>query len=187
MTITLTQLEKEHNVNKVHDALIAAGLVPTHVESDEEESRFTFDDSVDPGDVQDVFDAYVFVEPVPVDVRVSPELSFTVEVSLEPAGELTFTGLPSLYALTGAIAHTPSTDLSGMTDITVAVRPAGSLSSVADFAGGVVNQLDGATVPGVSATVGANNILSGDLAVAVLTPAESSATAKFTIFVQDLS
>lgn len=66
MIKTLTQVEKEHDTNRLHDAFIAAELVPSLVESDEGESRFTFADGTDEGDIQDVIDAYTFTEPAEV-------------------------------------------------------------------------------------------------------------------------
>jgi hypothetical protein len=66
MIITLTQATKEHDTNALHQAFIDATLVPSHVESDELESRFTFADDADEGDIQDVIDAYTFSEPVEV-------------------------------------------------------------------------------------------------------------------------
>jgi hypothetical protein len=63
---TLEQSVKQHNVNALHDAFIAAGLVPVRAESSATESRFVFDDSVANSAIQQVIDAYTFAVPQPL-------------------------------------------------------------------------------------------------------------------------
>jgi hypothetical protein len=65
MQITLTQIEKQHDANKLHDALTTAGLtVQVEGKPDGSESYFTFADE-DEAAVQAVIDAYVYVDPGP--------------------------------------------------------------------------------------------------------------------------
>jgi hypothetical protein len=65
MQITLTQIEKQHDANKLHDALTDAGLtVRVEGKPDGSESYFTFADE-DEAAVQAVIDAYVYVDPGP--------------------------------------------------------------------------------------------------------------------------
>lgn len=64
-THTLTQAEKQHNVNVLHDAFNVAGIAPLGVESIETESRFAFDDSVADAAIQQVITSYVFVASSP--------------------------------------------------------------------------------------------------------------------------
>lgn len=64
-TTTLTQAQKQHDVNRLHDAFIAASIVPVHVEGDGGQSRFTFEDSVSDAAIQNVITSYVYVAPLP--------------------------------------------------------------------------------------------------------------------------
>lgn len=67
---TLTQTEKQHNVNALHDAFIAAEIVPLHAEASNGESRFTFDDSVSDTAINNVITAYVYAAPpIPADIK----------------------------------------------------------------------------------------------------------------------
>lgn len=71
-TFILTQAQKEHDVNKLHDAFIAAALIPNSVESTGTGSRFEFLDLVTDQSIQSVVTAYVFSPPPsPVDIRQS--------------------------------------------------------------------------------------------------------------------
>lgn len=63
-TFTLLQSTKQHNVNQLHDAFIAAGITPLNLESDATESRASFDDAVTTPSIQAVVNAYVYVAPV---------------------------------------------------------------------------------------------------------------------------
>lgn len=62
-TVTLTQATKQHIANRLHDQFVAAGLVPTLVESDATESRFTFQDAAGDAAIQTVITNYVYVAP----------------------------------------------------------------------------------------------------------------------------
>lgn len=67
-TITITQAQKEHHPNRLHDQLIDAGIVPLSVENTETETRITVADAVTDGSIQAVVDAHVKPEPeVPFD------------------------------------------------------------------------------------------------------------------------
>lgn len=69
---TITQSQKPHNVNQLHDAFIAAGLIPRLVESTETESRLAFDDVVADSAIDSVVSVYALVAaPALVDVRVA--------------------------------------------------------------------------------------------------------------------
>lgn len=69
-TFVLAQSLKAHDVNKLHDAFLAATLIPLQVESTETESRFTFADEVTDAAIAGVVSAYTFAVPaVPVDLR----------------------------------------------------------------------------------------------------------------------
>lgn len=65
MQIILKQSEKKHDTNKLHDALIKAGLNPWPVECTARESCFTFPDNADPAKIRGVIDAYVYHVPLP--------------------------------------------------------------------------------------------------------------------------
>jgi hypothetical protein len=72
-TFTLTQSTKQHNLNKLHDAFIAATLSPLTAQGDPGTgtSTFTFDDAVTDQSIQNVVTAYVFAAPVvPPDIKV---------------------------------------------------------------------------------------------------------------------
>lgn len=69
-TKILTQAEKAHNTNRLHDAFIAALIPPIRVESTETESRFAFDDSVGDTAIQTVITSYSFSPPTaPLDIK----------------------------------------------------------------------------------------------------------------------
>jgi hypothetical protein len=69
-TRLLTQAEKAHNTNRLHDAFIAALIPPLHVESTDTESRFAFSDEVTDAAIQEVINSYSLVSPAsPVDIR----------------------------------------------------------------------------------------------------------------------
>lgn len=68
----LTQAEKQHNTNRLHDAFITALIPPIRVEGTETESRFAFDDAVTDQAIQAVITAYTFAAPsVPIDIKVA--------------------------------------------------------------------------------------------------------------------
>ncbi len=70
-TLTVTQAEKQHNVNHLHDAFIAAEVTPLLVTSIPTESYFTFDDAVPNASIQQVVTNYVFAPAVVLaDIRV---------------------------------------------------------------------------------------------------------------------
>lgn len=67
---TLTQTTKQHNVNRLHDAFVLAGLIPVTVESTATESTFKFDDAVEDSAIQTVITNYVYTAPaVPPDIK----------------------------------------------------------------------------------------------------------------------
>ena len=69
-TRILTQAQKTHSTNALHDAFVAAGLTPILVESSNTESRFTFADEVTDTSIDAVVGSYAFSAPaVPSDVR----------------------------------------------------------------------------------------------------------------------
>ena len=69
-TRILTQSEKQHGVNRLHDAFIAAGFIPTYVESIPSESRFSFNDSVADASIEGVIASYTYAAPpAPVNIR----------------------------------------------------------------------------------------------------------------------
>lgn len=69
-TITITQAQKPHHPNRMHDELIAAGVTPITLESTDRETRITVDDQVAGTAVQTVIDAHVKPEPeTPFDWR----------------------------------------------------------------------------------------------------------------------
>lgn len=69
-TRILTQAQKAHNTNQLHDAFVVAGLIPIHVESDSSESRFTLEDAVADAAIDNVITTYVFSAPAaPIDIR----------------------------------------------------------------------------------------------------------------------
>lgn len=63
--ITLTQAQKQHDVNRLHDAFNSADLYPMPVESDALASYFTFEDAVSDVSIQAVITNYVYVPPPP--------------------------------------------------------------------------------------------------------------------------
>lgn len=65
-TFTLLQSTKQHDVNRLHDAFVAAGIIPQLVESTPTETRASFDDAVTTPSIQAVVNAYVFVAPAAV-------------------------------------------------------------------------------------------------------------------------
>lgn len=73
-TRTITQAQKPHNPNALHDALIASGAIPLRVESSDTESRFVFDDAISDDSVNAVIAAYAFTPKAPpVDVKVAAQ------------------------------------------------------------------------------------------------------------------
>lgn len=62
-TITLTQAQKQHDTNQLHDAFIAAHLVPQKVESTATESSFAFADDVSDTAIKAVIDNYALLQP----------------------------------------------------------------------------------------------------------------------------
>lgn len=64
-TTILTQAQKQHHVNRLHDAFIAAGVIPERVESNGTSSTFMFQDSVADASIQTVITNYVYVAPTP--------------------------------------------------------------------------------------------------------------------------
>lgn len=60
---TLTQVEKPHDINQLHDAFVAAGIPPLKVEGNDTESRFAFQDAVTDGAIQAVITAYTIAAP----------------------------------------------------------------------------------------------------------------------------
>jgi hypothetical protein len=66
----VTQAQKQHDTNRLHDAFIAANLIPLFVESIETESRFSFNDAVSDSAINSVISTYVFSAPTAsVDVK----------------------------------------------------------------------------------------------------------------------
>lgn len=130
MIITLTQLEKEHDTNKLHDAFIAATLVPTHVESDASESRFTFTDGTDEGDIQDVIDAYTFAPP-PAPANRGPVWTATVTIDLEDATPEINAEFPASFQCLHIFAARPSGNLGD-------VNPGGGINVTIETAAGVL-------------------------------------------------
>lgn len=85
--IILTQAQKKHNVNALHDAFIAAEVIPLRVEGTTVESRFMFDDAASDSAIQAVVDAYAFTNPpVPVDLRAAWQ-AYKDAVQALPAGQ----------------------------------------------------------------------------------------------------
>src|SRR5678815_5076207 len=71
-TKVLTQAQKQHDANKLHDAFITADIAPVFVESTALESRFSFEDAVSDGAITNVITAYVYAAPsAPVDVKLA--------------------------------------------------------------------------------------------------------------------
>ncbi len=130
MLVTLTQEDKEHNPNRVHDALIAANLAPTQVESDDEETRFTFDDSVDEGDVQDVIDAYAY-SPPPAPANRGPVWTATATIDLEDASPEINVEFPPSFQFLNIFAARPSVNLGD-------VNPGGGINAMIETAEGVL-------------------------------------------------
>lgn len=64
-TTTLTQAQKQHDVNRLHDAFVAASVIPVRVESIATESYFRFDDAVSDTAIQQVITNYAYVAPSP--------------------------------------------------------------------------------------------------------------------------
>jgi hypothetical protein len=68
----LTQAEKPHDTNRLHDAFITASIPPLQVESTETESRFSFDEAVSDASITAVITAYALTAPAAaVDVKVA--------------------------------------------------------------------------------------------------------------------
>lgn len=132
MQITLTQLEKQHDPNKLHDALIAAELEPILVESNDTETRFTFDDSVDEGDVQDVIDGYAFTPaPAPAPANRGPVWTATTTISLQDATPEINVEFPPSYLPLFIFAARPSVNLGS-------VNPGGGINVTIEGADGVL-------------------------------------------------
>lgn len=69
-TFTLTQSTKQHNPNRLHDAFIAAQVVPVLVESTADSSIFTFADQESDAAIQAVITSYTLVAPpAPINIR----------------------------------------------------------------------------------------------------------------------
>lgn len=62
-TFKILQTTKQHNVNHLHNAFVAAGITPLSVQSSGTESIATFDDEVSDTAIQAVITNYVFVAP----------------------------------------------------------------------------------------------------------------------------
>jgi len=116
----------------------------------------------------------------------------TTTIDLQDTDPQPITGFPSLYAVVGAYAHSPSVDLStvnpGLGGITMTVLAAADDSTVADFSGdNSVGSVDGVAHKGISASVAALYIFASDLYVAMGGTATDPATIQLTILVLDLS
>jgi len=142
MIYTLTQDDKEHNADRLQDALIEAGLAPVSVEYGDTETVFTFPDGTAEEDVQGVVDAYTFEEP-PAQPNVSPFRAIIVTVDLTHANPAVNAAFPPDYIVFLVLATRASVDLT-------TVAPGGGI--VMRVAGGdddstFVDSVDVADVP----------------------------------------
>lgn len=73
-TTTITQGQKDHDPNALHDAFVAAGLIPLLAENTVNESRYTFDDAVSDQAINTVVASYTFTpKPPPVDIKTTAQ------------------------------------------------------------------------------------------------------------------
>lgn len=130
MIFTLTQLTKQHNTNRLHEAFLAAELTPSLVESDESESRFTFPDDTDEGDIEDVVGAYTFA-PAPAPANRGPVWTATATIDLQDATPSINVEFPPSYLPLFIFAARPSGNLASL-------NPGGGINVTIEGAEGVL-------------------------------------------------
>lgn len=94
-TITITQAEKAHHPNQLHDQLIAAGIAPLSVENTDTETRITVANAVTDESIQAVVDAHV---------KLGPEVPFDWKVNWQSA-DAAIANASTLPALKSAVAN----------------------------------------------------------------------------------
>jgi hypothetical protein len=94
MKILLRQSEKKHDANRVHDALIQAGLIPDSVMHDDMQTEIIFNEEIDAQAVQAVIDAYRWTEPAaPPDLPAMMREIEAIDTSVDLDGATTIAQL----------------------------------------------------------------------------------------------